>query len=308
MSVWYICLENKKFYSICSCSVWCLDGVFHDPPFGIGKEPWDKRQFSQEEYMQIFKQLAAVNNVTPYVYFGYTPMNNSSVMYQAMADSNFGGIIPMIVYKVDANNTGNQCYTYATDMIMTGGYKDSESVMISDRNPGMRHNFIAGRKLPMHAHHADTNEIVNWYEKAPWVAARLAEERVRPGGKVLVLGAGAGGEVLGLISSGYNVVAIEQNQRQIEYLNSRLMALKVFKEEKKMEWEHLIPTIRDGTHCVEPKYPKKSELPDTVPLLPGPSDTEQSSSSSTATAVDPRPTVLGQDPMDMQDEPVLTTK
>jgi len=58
----------------------------------------------------------------------------------------------------------------------------------------------------------------------------LLKNHTNPGDWVLVVGAGAGGEVLGAIAAGLNVVAVERDPRQFKALKGRLNQLVVENE------------------------------------------------------------------------------
>jgi hypothetical protein len=51
---------------------------------------------------------------------------------------------------------------------------------------------------------------------------KLVSEHVPIGGNVLVAGAGAGGDVIGALDAGCNVVAVESNKMQYSYLQATL--------------------------------------------------------------------------------------
>ena len=60
--------------------------------------------------------------------------------------------------------------------------------------------------------------VVNPTQKPSYIASELAKAFLAPGSTVVVVGAGAGGSVEGFISAGMNVVAFENDIRQVEAL------------------------------------------------------------------------------------------
>jgi hypothetical protein len=54
---------------------------------------------------------------------------------------------------------------------------------------------------------------------------RLAKVHCSPGANVLVLGAGAGGDTMGLLMAGCNVFAVENDEPQIDYLQQHFTAV-----------------------------------------------------------------------------------
>ncbi len=70
-------------------------------------------------------------------------------------------------------------------------------------------------------------QVVNPYQKPPELAAWLVSFLCIPGSTVLVIGAGAGGgEVLGALLRGCNVVGIENNKVQYNSLHRHLLQVK----------------------------------------------------------------------------------
>ena len=76
------------------------------------------------------------------------------------------------------------------------------------------------------------HKVANLHEKPPENMRVLMANHSSPGNWVLVLGAGAGGEVLGAINAGLNVDAIERDARQFEGLRARLTQMQVDQDRK----------------------------------------------------------------------------
>lgn len=58
------------------------------------------------------------------------------------------------------------------------------------------------------------------------LAKRLVKHHVTLGGNVLVLGPGAGGELMGAVAAGCNVVAVEKDVKQFNGLVAHLIKTK----------------------------------------------------------------------------------
>ena len=98
-----------------------------------------------------------------------------------------------------------------------------------------KHNVLMGPVQSRRCRDSD-GEVVNPYEKPPWLAYHFTNTHTSPNDQVLVLGAGAGGEVVGALGAGRNVVAIEADQKQFSYLVSRICTLQNEMPEKS-RWE-----------------------------------------------------------------------
>ena len=84
--------------------------------------------------------------------------------------------------------------------------------------------------------------MVNATEKPPHVWDRIIQAYCPYGGSVLDLCAGAGGDIRACIARGHDVVAVEQDQKQFDYLCGMLRSWDMAKgldddaEEKKANW------------------------------------------------------------------------
>ena len=90
----------------------------------------------------------------------------------------------------------------------------AEAQLSFDPNPLKRYNWFLGptQKTKLR------NELgapVNVYEKPPWLSEFIGSHYVKPGDTCIVLGAGAGGDVKGLVNLGCDVIAFENDERQI---------------------------------------------------------------------------------------------
>ena len=72
----------------------------------------------------------------------------------------------------------------------------------------------------------DDGEVINDCQKPIELARLLISNHISPGGNVLVLGSGAGGEVLGAVAAGCNVVCVEKDEKQYNGLIAHLVKTK----------------------------------------------------------------------------------
>ena len=91
-------------------------------------------------------------------------------------------------------------------------------------NPRDRQNFIATPSVTKYLKHPN-GDTVNPCQKPPALAKWLIGNHIKPGSNVLICGAGAGGEVMGAIAAGANVVAVENDIVQFNALGAELCRL-----------------------------------------------------------------------------------
>ena len=70
---------------------------------------------------------------------------------------------------------------------------------------------------------------------------RLPRVHCSPGANVLVLGAGAGGDIMGLTMAGCNVFAVDNDEQQIDYLKQNFTAVVSNWDEHKTKTDQLLP-------------------------------------------------------------------
>jgi hypothetical protein len=74
--------------------------------------------------------------------------------------------------------------------------------------------------------------VVNQHEKPPGLVQTFIKMHCSPGDNVLVIGAGAGGDVEGVIEARCNCICIEKDDKQYAALRGRMMSLKMRFETK----------------------------------------------------------------------------
>ena len=91
-------------------------------------------------------------------------------------------------------------------------------------DPKKRHNYIACKPVSTYARD-DDGVVINPCQKPPEIMKWLCSNHLAPGSTVLVIGAGAGGEVIGAVQACCNVVAVEKDKRQFDALQSILVSM-----------------------------------------------------------------------------------
>ena len=135
-----------------------------------------------------------------------------------------------------------------------------------------RYDFFLG---PEKKHLQKHNKVVlNKYEKPEWLASYLAKPYVKMGDNALVFGAGAGGDVAGLLDLGLNVVCIENDNTQYYALQTR------FVEYNPAPPRRVPQTMQDITRAITNfaerpwKSDDESNIVDDPPIPPSEGDSE----------------------------------
>ena len=132
-----------------------------------------------------------------------------------------------------------QHYVKATEQILIakspakastgrGGRKHQYARHFVDSNPKRRYDFFLGPDEPKKEKF--NNDILNKTQKPAWLANYLAKPYVGFGDTALVFGAGAGGDIAGLLNLGLNVIALESNDTQYFALQSKFSVYNPYEE------------------------------------------------------------------------------
>jgi hypothetical protein len=113
-----------------------------------------------------------------------------------------------------------------------GGQSKDNVQKAMSKNPLERHNLFDLRNLTVRLLHTDRT-TVNAHQKPYGVIQWFLSRFVKPEDTIVVVGCGAGGDVLGAALSGHNVVAMERDEKQFLFMKGYLTTYK-------------IPEIKDG--------------------------------------------------------------
>lgn len=233
------CCNQYLIFLLCAIAM-----LIFDTPYGVGRADWDAEPLPPEDLATIFKQFEAVNQApvsTAVVWADWTVLPSYKPVFQ---NSCFKKEIHPVYWHKDNQNTEGapDRHTFAVENFLMGRMKCNDRALdpcTLDFNPMMRHNHITGHTLSTYRKNADGQKI-NIHEKPTYLARELATLFCSPGDWVIVCGAGAGGEVFGCIEAGCNVVAIEQDEVQVQALCANLLtydaeqALKAEREQTKL--------------------------------------------------------------------------
>lgn len=201
--------------------------VIGDSPYEVTDENWDKA-WSKADFGLILKQVAAQNSAQEWAAcFFHTPKQTEMFM-DVMEDNRYKEPVHLYWHKTDhASQTPVNQFTSSVEQAILAFYPSRMKNTVNlSTNPKQRHNFFECPQTTKKFKDS-TGRIANPCQKPPEVAAWITGSVCMPGSTVLVIGPGAGGgEVLGALSKGCNVVAVEKDEYQFNQLQSHLLQVK----------------------------------------------------------------------------------
>ena len=220
-----IILSNHSLVDVCLCFTALL---IWDTPYGIGHEEWDTAPLTEEEIKSVLTQFKAVNSRDSFHLFFWVHWNQLALYSDCLSNAGYSSITPVCWYKNDQNVVGPPGnWTHAFEIGIHAVYRGSSGnalINYMSANPLERHNIIIGPNLHKYYIHDDTKRV-NAHQKPDYLMQNICTKFCRPGEHVVVLGAGAGGEVRGALRAGCSVFAMEKDQRQFTWLCQHLLTL-----------------------------------------------------------------------------------
>lgn len=204
--------------------------VLCDPPFGPQAEfknnpEWNKVGWEREEFTQ-FIARAATKTTNPNMIFAIKcSFEQYTAVRHAMAHNKINDISPMVVHDVNASDAGGHRYVSACQLVVFGflGYARTSTWNFGN-NPMERHNmlFIKGKK---HKSRHENGEVVNPAESPESLAKNIINHHSNPGDTILVACAGSGADAAAALKLGRNVLVVENDQRQFQFIVNRLKSV-----------------------------------------------------------------------------------
>jgi hypothetical protein len=206
-------------------------GLYADLNYGYGVATWDLA-ITPLFLDNVFKQYDAANtNDNCVVWMWHAPRDTSLVLaaYEAR-----GYVQPIEFYwhKTGHNVAGpKSALTSSVETCMIGYKKNRNDVAwnCSD-DPTERHNFIDYKGVTKMARD-DTNNIINPSEKPPYVVCEIIRTNCNRGDTIVIVGPGSGGDIMGAVLAGINVVAVEKDPYQFKSLQAHLTKLAAEEQE-----------------------------------------------------------------------------
>jgi hypothetical protein len=201
--------------------------LFWDLNFGIeGGEEWDEHHTSGDELTIVLKQFKAINHKVGHVVVLCCSWRHTDEITEALEEANYRDIQPVFWHKPDQNQTGDPLrFTQAVEVfIVANNYADGSKKNVQktmDDNPMARHNIFEAKNTRIFRKYPD-GQVVNHHQKPEHVIQFFLQRFAKPQDSVIVVGAGAGGDVLGANAAGFHVVALEREPKQFSYLRGFL--------------------------------------------------------------------------------------
>jgi hypothetical protein len=203
----------------------CVDALYGDLTYGLGLAEWDV-DLTDKFIIGTSKQFDAVNLKEHHCVWFFHNVTDTGMVKQVLAQRGYTRITQFIWYKPNQTVVGpTDQHTQSWEICTTAiqGTRQSVPWNVND-NPRKRHNLIEVDSVTKPYNHTDGIPI-NVCEKPPAVSRELLSINCKPQGKVVIIGTGSGGDVIGAIEAGLNVVGVEKDFRQFEALRLRLLKL-----------------------------------------------------------------------------------
>ena len=190
------------------------DLVIFDIPWGMMEAAWDV-QMTLDQLVGVIRQVGVCqdhldNNFTFVIWHQPT---DTKMVHDAFKSENYKNITDFYWHK--EGHKGNQIQrvlTPAIECATIAHYKSLNDCTVRNMppDPRQRHNLITVPHITSFALDASQKKI-NAAEKPRPLAQFFVDHYCPQGGNVLVIGAGAGGDVFGALDGGANVVAVERD-------------------------------------------------------------------------------------------------
>jgi hypothetical protein len=218
------------------CYVFSALFIF-DMKYGLKLAPWDLERTMPDEATAILNQLTAINKNDSCTVALWTDYRHLGEAEQVLLDSQYNKDVgPVFWYKENQNYEGaSDRFTTSVEVFMIGRKKSTKDKSLNichmSHNPMKRHNIISGPAMTGYLTDAK-GEKINMHEKPGYLAQWMGKTFTNKGDWAMVVGAGAGGDVFGLLENGNNVIAIERDGKQVKALEAHLVTYDTRKEIK----------------------------------------------------------------------------
>lgn len=199
--------------------------ICFDTPYDSLPAEWD-HQINEDELISILAQFQVSQKQHNYpccAVFYHKP-RDTHIVCNSLEKKGFQEMQHLFWYKGSKHTAPAQVRSYVStvEMMTIGFFPNKASAGWSvDVDPRKRHNFIQ-QAGPRSYVKTTSGEVLNQAQKPRFLMNKMVSEHVALGGNVLVVGAGAGGDVMGALDAGCNVVAVESNALQYSYLQATL--------------------------------------------------------------------------------------
>jgi hypothetical protein len=202
--------------------------LWFDQPFGTKHAPWDEVAPDQAVLQQGLKQFNAVNTKESCVVIMKHHVLNSEATVAAYEQTGIVKATPLIWWKVSQNMVGDPTDLVPAFEMLHIGFKSKAGHPVHtnmSKNPLERHNVITGTAQTVRKQHPGDGTLVNPCETPGYVIQWALDRWCQRGDTIVVVGSGAGGDVRGALEWGVNVVGIDSDAKQVQFLRNDLMTL-----------------------------------------------------------------------------------
>ena len=204
--------------------------LYMDMKFGgRGKiAAWDEDPHTPTELVHFFK-LFALQHAAPFATIVvWCDSKQLGMVNEAFIASGFHSVQSIFWYKKDQQqNMGAHMMVPSVEVglmaFLTGAttnnqYRHSINLPV---NPFDRHNIVIGPGQRTYDRNAE-GKVINVCQKPAYLSEYFAARYLQPNSWVYVAGSGAGGDVMGFMNTGHNVLAMEKDAPQLKAMMANL--------------------------------------------------------------------------------------
>ena len=247
--------------------------MYTDAPFGYDLFPHDQ-QITVQSLINQSKQFDAMNTLSSHVWIVIHKIDDTIIVKEAMTARGYQNIQHAFWQKPNHYVAGpiHRLTPQVSEIISIAFNPDSSSIHWNvSEDPRLRPNFFSCPSVASLARDSNGN-VINVTEKPPQLAEWLLGMFCKKGSNVLIVGTGAGGCVKGALKAGFNVIGVENDEKQYNQLKSEMNA-----------W---VARIKKEKEAPKPKEPKvKAPPPSSAP--PKPSGKDEAEAPPVTVSVEP---------------------
>jgi hypothetical protein len=200
------------------------EAMYTDAPYGYDLFPHDQ-QITVHTLLSQSKQFDAINTKECSVWIVIHKMDDTNIVKEAMTTRGYTNLQHVFWAKPNHYVAGPvHKLTPVVETITVGCIPNAASITwnVSD-DPRKRPNLFSWPSVASLAKDSAGN-VINCTEKPPELAAFLLGMFCKKGANVLMVGTGAGGCVKGALTAGFNVIGVENDEKQYNQLFSEMNA------------------------------------------------------------------------------------
>ena len=213
-----------------------------DPPFGKKVALWDEKVFDRGDWRSMLQDVLHLADGRSFTLASYCQPEMYQDIYQVLQECGFCGVGAYYWVKTDTNQNGSPSQFLNAVQMLIIGYSSRDHMLLQkglpdDPRSRLNVRFAHGVRNP--AKHSDSGQVINSTEKPGEIALYFCNMFLRGlrTQRVLFLGSGAGGDVLGALQGGYNVIYIDKDPEQQSQLALRILTKKQQMEHQQKEGE-----------------------------------------------------------------------